>query len=617
MNSRGPDSVQTLVDLLRWRVTERGAQLAYTFLADGEGEEVPLTYRELDLRARAVGAQLQRMGVQGERAILLYEAGLDYIVAFFGCLYAGAVAVPAYPPDLLRPDRTLPRILAIINDARPAAVLTTSAGLALARRLFDRFPALGKLQWVTTDNLGRELAAESRCFEVGELAQAWRDPALSGDALAFLQYTSGSTATPKGVMVSHSSILYNEKMLQAAFGATAQSTFVMWLPLYHDMGLIGNVLQALYLGSHCVLMSPLHFLQRPMRWLQAISRYRAYVSGGPNFAYDLCVRKITPEQRSRLDLSSWTIAFNGAEPVRAGTLQRFAETFAPCGFRREILYPCYGLAEATLFVTGGLPKEPPVLYAVDVDALAQDRVAPAAPPQDAGSTSRVLVGCGRTWIDQKILIVDPESSRPCPADRVGEIWVSGPNVADGYWQHSEETQQTFGARLADSGEEPFLRTGDLGFMKDGELFIAGRLKDLIIIDGLNHYPQDIELTVEQSHPALRPGCCAAFSVEINGQEQLVVVAELARDDRQSPGTLGRNPATLGLAALDGGAAMGFSRDEVISAIRRALLAQHELRVYDVVLLKAGAIAKTSSGKIQRRASRAEYLAGKLAVWTPE
>jgi acyl-CoA synthetase (AMP-forming)/AMP-acid ligase II len=338
-----------------------------------------------------------------------------------------------------------------------------------------------------------------------------------------------------------------------------------------------------------------------MRWLQVISHYRSHVSGGPNFAYDLCIRKVTPEQRATLDLSSWRVAFNGAEPVRPTTLVRFAEAFASCGFRPEAFYPCYGLAEATLFVTGGLHDAPPVLRTVDATALAQDRVVVAAEQRDAvqpGAERRIVVGCGRPWVDEQVLIVDLASLTPALPGRVGEIWVRGSSVTGGYWQRPEETQQTFGARLANSGEGPFLRTGDLGFIQDGELFVTGRLKDLIIIDGLNHYPQDIELTVEQSHPAVRPGCSAAFSVEADGQEQLVVIAELLDKER---------------LAVHG---MVFTPDAVVRAIRRAVLAQHDLRIHDIVLLKPGAIAKTSSGKIQRRVSRADYLAGALAVWMP-
>ncbi|MBV9790945.1 MAG: amino acid adenylation domain-containing protein, partial [Chloroflexi bacterium] len=410
---------------------------------------------------------------------------------------------------------------------------------------------------------------------------------IGGDTLAFLQFTSGSTAAPKGVMVSHGNLLHNEALIKQGFGHTDDNTTVVgWLPLYHDMGLIGNVLQPLYLGRPCVLMSPVAFLQSPFRWLQAISQYKATTSGGPNFAYDLCARKITPEQRATLDLSSWTVAFNGAEPIRNETLERFAATFAECGFRKEAFYPCYGLAEATLFVTGSVPRQPVVTATIDTAALERDRIVLAAPDADDAQT---MVGSGRVWGDQILAIVDPATGLRCASDQVGEIWVKGPSMAHGYWNQPEESERTFRARIADTGEGPFMRTGDLGFVRDGELFVTGRLKDLIIIRGRNHYPQDIELTVERSHPALRPGCGAAFSLNVNDEERLVVVQEVEREHRNTP------------------------VDEMAAAVRKAVAEHHELQVYAVVLLRPNGILKTSSGKIQRNASRVAYLAGKLDV----
>lgn len=388
-------------------------------------------------------------------------------------------------------------------------------------------------------------------------------------------------------MVSHDNILHNERIIQRAFEHNPQSTVVGWLPLFHDMGLIGNMLQPLYLGIPCILMSPAAFLQRPLRWLQAISRYKATTSGGPNFAYDLCVSKITNHERATLDLSSWQVAFNGAEPVRAETLDRFSAAFEACGFAKKAFYPCYGMAETTLLVAGGLKTAPPVVYHVQGAALEQNRVRTAASVQQ---DTRKLVGVGKTWLDQKIAIVDPESLTLCASDSVGEIWVSGLSVAQGYWNRPEETEQTFHASTADTGEGPFLRTGDLGFLQLGELFVTGRLKDVIIIRGRNHYPQDIELTVEKSHPALRLCCGAAFSVEVEGSERLVVVVEVERSY---------------LRKLD--------VNEVVGVIRKAVSDQHELQVYAVLLLKTGRIPKTSSGKIQRHACRAGFLSKSLDV----
>ncbi|MCB1032516.1 MAG: amino acid adenylation domain-containing protein, partial [Acidobacteria bacterium] len=399
------------------------------------------------------------------------------------------------------------------------------------------------------------------------------------DDLAFLQYTSGSTATPKGVAVSHGSLLHNQEMIRRAFGHSERSSVVGWLPLFHDMGLIGNVLQPLYAGIPCVLMPPMAFLQRPIRWLRAISHYRATSSGGPNFAYEHCLRKLTPESLEGLDLSCWEAAFNGAEPVRAQTLERFAEALRPHGFRRQAFFPCYGLAEATLLVTGGGRDRLPVLARVRSSSLEARQV-----EEEAGGLE--LVSSGPAWGDQEVAIVDPDTRLPCPPDRVGEIWVKGPSVALGYWNQPERTRQTFGARLADSGDGPFLRTGDLGFLRAGELFVTGRIKDLIILRGRNLYPQDIELAAQRSHEALRPGCGAAFSVEGSSGEQLVVVHEI--DHR------------------------ACSQTEVIAqAIRLAVAESFDVEVQAVVLLGAGRLPKTTSGKIQRSLCRKLFLADEL------
>jgi amino acid adenylation domain-containing protein len=555
---------RSLVELLRWRAARQPDRLAYTFLLDGETEEASLTYGELDEKARAVAARLQADGAEGQRALLLYPPGLDYIAAFFGCLYAGAVAVPTYPP---RQNRSIGRLQSIITDAQARFVLTTSQVLARLESATEQVGALKRLRFVASDVLA------------GEGAALWREPRVDGETLAFLQYTSGSTAAPKGVMVTHGNLLHNEQMIRAGCRHTADSTFVGWLPLYHDMGLIGNVLQPLYVGSHCVLMSPVAFLQKPLRWLQAISRYRAATSGGPNFAYNLCVRKVSPEERAALDLSSWTTAFNGAEPVRRETMDEFTAAFADCGFRAEVFYPCYGLAEATLIVSGGAPGERFVSCDARANELERDRVVVEETPADG---TRALVGSGRALLDQRVVIADPETCARRGDDEVGEIWVQGPSVARGYWKRPEETEKTFGARLKETGEGPFLRTGDLGFLRGGELYVTGRLKDLIIIRGRNHYPQDIELTAERSHAALRPGCGAAFSVEENGDERLVVVQEV--NHRRA-----------------------FDAEEVVEHIRQAIAEEHEAQVYAVVLIKSGSIPKTSSGKIQRHACRVGYL----------
>jgi amino acid adenylation domain-containing protein len=567
-----PSEPATVVELLRRRACEQPTQLAYTFLLDGEGEEARLTYGELDARARAIATLLQSLDVTGGRVLLLYPSGLDYIAAFFGCLYAGVVAVPAYPPRPAAQNRNFPRLRAIVNDCSPTVALSTGAILGAVEKRLAQHPDLMSMRWLSTDNLSAALANE------------WQEPALSSHTLAFLQYTSGSTATPKGVMVSHGNLLHNERMISLAFGQTAQSIIVGWLPLYHDMGLIGNVLQPLYLGARCILMAPTAFLQRPLRWLDAIARYKATTSGGPNFAYELCVRKTTAEQRAGLDLSSWTTAFNGAEPVRPETMQRFAEVFGPCGFRFESFAPCYGLAEATLIVTGGRPSAEPIVTKFDAAGLEHNQVRPAS----ATDQARSLVNCGRTLLSQKLVLVEPESATQCGPDSVGEIWVAGPSVTHGYWQRPEETAQTFDAYLADVGAGPFLRTGDLGFLHEGRLFVTGRLKDLIVIRGRNHYPQDIEATVERSHAALRPGCGAAFSIDVADEERLVVVQEI--EHRQRP-----------------------DMNAVHDAIRQALFEEHEVLAHAILLVPPGSIPKTSSGKNQRHACRAKFLANSLDV----
>jgi amino acid adenylation domain-containing protein len=558
----------TVVELLQRRALRQPDTLAFTFLADGEEEEAGLTYGQLDRQARSIAAWLQQLRLAGERVLLLYPPGLDYIEAFFGCLYARAVAVPAYPP---RQNQSLTRLQSVVADSEATLVLTTQAVMSRAESLFSRVSPLESLRWLATDSFGDELARE------------WREPKLSAETLAFLQYTSGSTAEPKGVMVTHANLLHNERMIQSAFRQTEQSVIVGWLPLYHDMGLIGNVLQPLHLGAPAYLMSPAAFLQRPFRWLQAITRYRATTSGGPNFAYELCARKVTPEQRELLDLSSWSVAFNGSEPVRAETLERFAEAFGPCGFRRESFHPCYGMAEATLLISGVRASRAPLVETFHKRALEAGRAEPA--PSSAPD-AKPLVSCGAAPEGQRVLVVHPERLTECAPGEVGEIWVAGLSVTEGYWRHPELTELTFHARTAGGAGEPFLRTGDLGFLHRGELFVTGRLKDLIIIRGVNHYPQDIELTAERAHASLRPGGGSAFSVEAGGEERLVVVQEVER----------RREADA---------------PEIFEQVRRRVAEAHEVEPYALVLVRAGSIPKTSSGKIRRAECRSMFLNGGL------
>lgn len=549
------------VELLNYRAQKQPEQTVFTFIQDDETELGSLTYQELVQQAQKIAAKLQSLNAQGERALLLYQPSLEYIAAFFGCLYAGVIAVPAYPP---RANKSIGRLEAIVKDAQ-ATIALTSANIKtnIENRL--------QVNCIATDELPLNLA------------QNWQNQPNAPENLAFLQYTSGSTGHPKGVMVSHGNLLHNSHLINLCFQDTPNSRGVSWLPPYHDMGLIGGILQPIYVGAAMVLMSPVTFLQRPYRWLKAITKYQATTSGGPNFAYDLCINQITEEQKASLDLSSWKLAFSGAEPVRYETLSKFTATFADFGFRKDAFYPCYGMAETTLIVSGGDKNNLPLVKTIATEGLKDNQVI-----GETSENATTLVGCGQTIANQTIVIVNPETCQQCPENEIGEIWVAGDSVTQGYWQKPELTQSTYQNFLADRG--PFLRTGDLGFLADGELFVTGRLKDLIIIRGRNYYPQDIELTVDKAHPALREGCNAAFAVEIHGEEKLVIVAEIQRTY---------------LRKLNGA--------EVIASIRKEIGQQHELPTHAILLLKTGSIPKTSSGKIRRHACKQGFLDGILAV----
>ena len=544
-------------------------ELVLTFLKDGEKEEANWTYAELAQRAWSIAALLQSSNSNGQPVLLLYPPGPDFIAAFWGCLAAGAIAVPVYPP---RSNRSLLRLKAVIHDSQAHTVLTIRSTLAKIRPFAGSDSELGSLRYVTTDDLAPGLD------------QQWKHPKVTGDSIAFLQYTSGSTAAPKGVMVSHSNLLENEAVVQEAFRQSEKSVIVGWLPLYHDMGLIGNILQPIYLGARCIFMPPMAFLEQPARWLQAITRYKATTSGGPNFSYELCVRKITEDQMATLDLTSWDLAFNGAEPVRSETLNRFAAKFSRVGFNPRAFTPCYGLAEATLLVSGHASDSPVMDLELDTDALGHHQV--RDPSGNNGVTQ--VVSCGRPATGSALMVVDPESLLPTPPNQVGEIWVSGPSVSLGYWNLPAETKHAFQARTLGSFEGSFLRTGDLGFLRDGELFVTGRLKDLIIIRGRNYYPQDIEETMGTAHPALRPGCGVAFAIEQSGEEQLVVVQEAAV----------RSEDEL---------------EKAIQFIARNIAEVHELTVHAIVLVRTGTVPKTSSGKLQRQACKTDFLNQNLYV----
>ena len=574
----------SIVELLRSKASLHPDRVVYRFLQDGDSQELPITYEELDRAAREIAAHLQHMGMSGERALLMYPPGLDYIKAFYGCLYAGVVAVPVYPP---RKSRNMLRLQSIVSDAQTGLIMTTQQFQSKIEMQYASETGSTSMRWLSTDALQEERVEQ------------WVDPQVNEETLAFLQYTSGSTSAPKGVMVSHGNVLHNELLNATCFDVTEESVLCCWMPMYHDMGLIGTILMTVYAGATAILLTPIDFLQQPFRWLKAITKYRVTYSGGPNFAFDLCIRKITEEQKAELDLSSWINSFNGAEPVRAETLKRFAEEFAVCGFRAEFLQPCYGLAEHTLTASGGVLDEPPIYVTVDAMALEQHEVVQRLPHEEG---VRTLVGCGHGWLGTEIRIVDPETMITCPQNRVGEIWLKSPSVAQGYWNRPEQTIQEFRAYTKDGNEGPFLRTGDLGFLVGDELFVTGRRKDLILIRGKNFYPQDIEYTVEQAHPAVRESCSAAFSLEIGTEERLVVVAELERSYR---------PRAKEQVEGDESAS-GFQ--DVVRAIRKAVMDEFQIQPYAILLLRTGSIPKTSSGKIQRHACKQGYLDNTLEVW---
>jgi acyl-CoA synthetase (AMP-forming)/AMP-acid ligase II len=557
--------METLVDLLRERAVGQGDRLAFVFLEDGSFETQRITYAELDERARAVAARLEESAAAGERALLIYPAGLDFLIGFFGCLYAGLIGIPTPPPEASRLKRTKPRLESIARDARASWVLTTAPIRALLEQ--QSGPSLfgTKSCWLTTDEIDPGAA------------DAWRAPRLSGESLAYLQYTSGSTAEPKGVMIDHRSLLFYVAQLQQVCRYTPESITVSWLPNFHDYGLIQALLEPLYSATPSYLMSPFAFVKRPVAWLRAITRYRGTHSQAPNFAYDLCARRISQEHCEGLDLASWRAAGNAAELINPKVLDAFCARFGPYGFRRSAFCPGYGLAESILIISNSPEGEDPVVVHFQADALEEHRIVAAG--QGPGP-DRAVVGCGRILPTTRMVIVDPDTRRRCAADEVGEIWIDDPAVTQGYWGRPEETRRTFQATLADTGEGPFLRTGDLGFLQGDEVFIVGRIKDLIIIRGMNHHPQDIEWTVQAAHPALRPENGAAFSVLIAGEEKLVIAQEVE---------------------VEGGSDLRI--EEIARIIRGEVANAHDLNVFALLLLRRGSLPKTASGKLQRQACR--------------
>jgi len=550
---------RTLVQSLQRRAAQTPDQVALRFLAESAEQNVVLSYRDLDRRARTIAAALQADAALGDRAVLLFPSGPDYVAAFFGCLYAGVIAVPAYPPESTRRHHQ-ERLLSIISDAEPRLLLTiASLGDGLAQ--IENAPPV-----LSVDTLD------------AQIADRWVAPDLHADDIAFLQYTSGSTALPKGVQVSHGNLVANEVLIRRGFGIdlNPDDVIVSWLPLYHDMGLIGGLLQPIFSGVPCVLMSPAYFLGRPLRWLEAISEYGGTISGGPDFAYRLCTERVSESALERLDLSQWRVAYSGSEPIRLDTLERFAEKFAACGFTPDNFFASYGLAEATLFVAGGSRGRGIPAMRMDEQALAANR---AEPGQGAA-----IMSCGTSQPEHAVLIVDPQTLAELPDNSVGELWATGPSIAHGYWRNPEATAKTF----VQHAGRTWLRTGDLGFMRFGEVYITGRLKDLLIVRGHNLYPQDIEQTIEREVEVVRKGRVAAFAVNDRGLEGIGIAAEISRSVQKI-----------------------LPPEALIKAIRQAVAEAYQEAPSVVVLLNPGALPKTSSGKVQRAACGLRHADGSL------
>ena len=571
--SVAPPPCRDLIELLESRAASDADRPSHTFLRDGETDAVTATFSQVRGRALAIAASLQAEGAVDERALLVYPTGLDYVDAFFGCMHAAVVAVPAYPTDAERLPAAAGRLCAIARDARPAIGLTTRVLLGSLEALSRDHPELSAIRWIATDAIEDDAAV------------AWRAPRLSPDALVVLIYTSGSTAAPKGVMLGHDNILANEKMVGNAYGYGPDTTLVSWVPHASAWGIVNTLIQPFHSGCHSVFMAPEHFILKPVRWLRAISRHAQVSAGGPNYAYQACVERITEEDCAGLDLSGWRTAVIAAEPVRAATLDRFAAAFAPFGFRRTALQPAYGLSEATMAATDTPMLRGPRVLNASRAALREHRIEAL----DFGDPLGVpLVGCGHSQPEQRLVIVDPADGSPCPPGRIGELWIGGPHVARGYWNLPNEADGTFGGTLRGDDGPPFLRTGDLAFLDRDELFLVGRLKDLIIVRGRNYHPQDLEETVGRAIDHLQAGPTVAFSVEIGQEERLVVVHEA-------------------------GEVLPPEAQALVDAIRQTILAQYEVLAYAVVLAPSGGIPRTSNGKLQRRACRDAYLDASLTI----
>lgn len=581
-----PDS---LIDVLDKWADQLPDKNAYIFLADGENKEETITYSELKRRVVVFAANIQQTTKPNERVLLLNPPGIDFIISFLGCLYAGNIPVPLYPPD----KHSLSRMVSVSLDC--------DANIALANSLtIEKFDSYKTLYSETLQKKSKDYADFIKVVDQLKLIDSdvlqrdknnmLRESRPKANHTAFLQYTSGSTNHPKGVMVSHGNLVHNSWLIHKLTLHDTNHCKVSWLPPFHDMGLIGEILQNLYGGMTLVFMAPNAFLKRPIRWLKAITKYShlgPVSCGAPNFGYEFCIETVSDDQLDQLDLSNWKLAYNGAEPVRITTVERFIRKFKPCGFKASAFHPTYGLAENTLIVSVSEMHEEPVITNLDADLLKLN-IAKECPKEHANIIQ--LPSCGNITDDQRVAFVNPDTLTECPDGRIGEIWVKGGSVALGYWNNEEETQRTFKAHLSDTGEGPFLRTGDLGFTLNKRLYITGRLKDMVIICGQNHYPQDIEITVEESHEAIRTGGGAAFSVDNQGNEVLVIVYELKRKYLKQ-----------------------INLEELKTTIRDAVIKKHGLAVFDIVFIEQSSFPKTTSGKLQRRLCKKLYMDSQLEV----
>ncbi len=565
-------SCTTYSEVIRKRVKSLSDFELFKFLSDGVTEDESYTYKQLDSNAKVVGAELQKYGRKGDSVLLLFQPGLSYVASLFGCFYTGFVAVPAYPP---RRNRGVERVYTIIRDSGARICLISQQVYKDIQRNFSQDALFKKLTWIIFEELDK-----SSEF-------AFKEVQIYPDDLALLQYTSGSTGEPKGVMITQLNLLYNSEYIRQTFGTNRNSVGVHWLPLFHDMGLIGGLLQAAYVGLLNINMPPMAFLKNPLNFLKTIHKYRGTIAGGPNFSYDYCIDKTTHEERAQLDLSSMEVFFCGAEPIRKTTYDNFTDAFNVSKVSENQLYSCYGMAETTLIVTGGIRSNKPKYLSVDAKSLSENLVKVV---DFENENSHILVGSGHSWLETNIKIVNPTTLKECGKDEVGEIWISGPTVASGYWNKPEETERTFDATIYGLDDVPFLRTGDLGFFHETELYITGRIKDLIIIRGVNHYPNDIEFSIQKAIPEIRQNGGAAFPITEDDTEKLVIVQEVERT-----------------------AMRGVDHGSIVDRIREVLAEEHELDAHAIVLVRPGSIPMTSSGKIQHRQSKYEYLNGDLSV----